>query len=240
VITRYRADVLDGLAIAVSAALVVPTIWAASSPVPSLGDYPAMMILWPIAAALWAASIINRSHEPRVRGFGFVIIAGSIVAVGTLGVPLAVIAFDSGSIGLGLCLVLGIAVTAKVLLPARGRRLRWLIPPLLVIATFTIVASGVPRAIRFATSETALTAYAEQVRTGTQTAMPGDIGTSIQVGSIPIFRVETIDGVIHLTTAYVGILDDDPAGLAYVPTGTPSGPGVYQHVDGPWFLWLPY
>jgi hypothetical protein len=240
VIRRYGADVLDGLAIAASAALVVPTIWAASSPVPSVGDYPVLMVLWPLAAAIWAASILVRSDEPRVRGLGFVVIAGSIVAVGTLGLPFAVIAFLSGTIGLGLCLLVGIAVTAKILLPAGARRLRWFTAPLLVIATFAIVASGVPRAIRFATSEAALTAYAEQVRTGTQAEMPGDIGTSIQVGSIPIFHVETIDGDIHLTTAYVGILDDDPAGLAYVTGGTPSGPGIYEHIDGPWFLWLPY
>jgi hypothetical protein len=237
---RHRADVLDGLAMAFSAALVVPTIWAASSPVPSVGDYSVLMVLWPIAAAVWAASIVARSDESRVRAFGFVVMAGSIVAVGTLGVPSAVIAFIAGPVGLGLCLFLATAVTAKILLPARGRRLRWFIAPLLVIGTFSVLASEVPRAIRFATSEAALTAYAEQVRTGTQTAMPDEIGTSIQVGSIPIFRVETIDGEIHLTTAYVGILDDDPAGLAYVPSGPPSGPGVYEHVDGPWFLWLPY
>lgn len=237
---RYSADVFDGLAIAASIALVVPTIWAASSVVPSVGDYPALIILWPFAAAMWAASIVIRSDEARVRGFGFVVIAGTILAVATLGVPFAVIAFISGGIGLGMCLFVGIVVTAKILLPAKGRRLRWFIAPLLVIAAFAIVASGVPRSIRFATSEAALTAYAEQVRTGTQTTVPSDIGTSIQVGSIPIFRVESIDGEIHLTTAYVGILDDDPAGLAYVTGGTPSGPGVYEHIDGPWFLWLPY
>jgi hypothetical protein len=37
---------------------------------------------------------------------------------------------------------------------------------------------------------------------------------------------------------FIGILDDDPAGLAFVPEGTPVGVG-WEHIRGPWYMWVP-
>lgn len=37
---------------------------------------------------------------------------------------------------------------------------------------------------------------------------------------------------------FIGILDDDTAGLAFVPEGTPVGVG-WERISGPWYRWVP-
>lgn len=107
--------------------------------------------------------------------------------------------------------------------------------PVIVVAATAIVISGVPQAMRFAAAEPELTRYVQSLDQGA--AVPG-YDDAVVVGGIPIFEVIREDGQILLVTGFIGILGDDPSGLAYTLDGPPVGVGG-DHISGPWYRWIP-
>lgn len=111
----------------------------------------------------------------------------------------------------------------------------WFVAPVIVVASAALVLSGVPGSLRFAAAEPELTRYVLSLDQGAEVP---DYDEPVLVAGIPVFEVIRQDGQVLLVTGFIGILGDDPAGLAYVPAGTPDGVG-WEHIRGPWYSWIP-
>jgi hypothetical protein len=238
--TVERAKALELLSIAFTAALAVATVVASSGPIVGFGDLSLLDLLWPLAAIAWAAAILAGSQNRIARRFAWILMAASVFTILTLGYPVFFILVIAGPIGLVLVALTCMVLFGIVLWRSEPHRRLWFAAPLIVVATFVLLLSGIPTSIRFAFAEPALSAYARQLQAGE--AVPPRQGEAlpISVGSIPIYEVRVDGGELIFITSYVGILDDYGAGLAYVPTGTPAGQGVYQHLQGSWYIWTPY
>jgi hypothetical protein len=235
-----RPQVLDALAIGATSALAAATVVVWSAPVTGFGDLAFIGFLWPFAAILWAASLLAGTRDRNLRLLAWIVIAGSIATVATLGYPFFFIGVFVGPAGFVALFVSGLVLAGVALRRARPWRRSWIVAPVIVVATLALLMSGIPRSIRFAYAETALSAYARQLLSGEVTPPRSVDENPVTVGSIPIHEVTVEGGELHFITGYIGILDDDGAGLAYVPSGAPAGPGVYQHLQGPWYAWSPY
>lgn len=231
-----HVDWFDLLVLGFTIILAGVTIWTTSAVVRDAWDSIVLLVTWPIAGVLWASMVALRMTDRVAR---LLIVATLVVGAVAVFTMIPVVLF--WVVGPPLVVVgalLGAAVFGIAFLRERPLRLVWLAAPLVVVVTAVVVASGVPSAIRFAVAEPALTAFVEGSATGgtTSPAMDG----SIDVGGIPVYEVYRSAGQVLLVTAYVGILGDDGAGLAFVPEGTPTEVGEWEHLSGPWFRWYPY
>jgi hypothetical protein len=229
----------DWLIVVATAVLAAETIWVTSEPV--LDSYAGLLdLLWPVVGVAWAVRLFETVRQRRSRALAVVLGLGA--AATTLGfLPFMVWAF-LGIDPLVVGLPIGIALFAIVVAVEHPRRMVWAIAPAIAVITAIAVWSEIPAAVRFAFGERELTAYAEQIVgtfEGPEPAMPTP-DEPIRVGSITVYAAEWDGTCVRLTTAQVGILGDDDAGIAWCPNGPPSGPLKYRQLAGEWYRWLPY
>ena len=150
-------------------------------------------------------------------------------------------------IGLVLALVWAISLMLEAVTVAK-RPLLAFIAPLMVVVVAAICLSGVPRQIRVALSDRALTETVQALETAALTLPESfDEGDDpvLWAGAIPIYGVWDKPGGTHLIAGFTG--SDSPAGLVRFADGPPIGrpPGTnalyvalhYQHVYGHWYRW---
>ena len=236
--SRNRTGVIEWIAIGISAALACLTIYEASVPVPGTDSFNQLESLWPVAAIAWAVAIWEATPDRTARVAAGIVAVASIIDVVLLGFPLGFALLLIGPSGLAIACLLATAIFLVILRGADSRRRLWFVPPAIVLSTLIVVYSGVPRGLRFAAAEPALSTFAEQVLRGDVSVDPYD--DPVGVGSILIYQTVQRGNELLLVTAYIGIMGDDAAGLAYIPSGLPSGTGEYEHLQGPWYRWSPY
>jgi hypothetical protein len=224
-----RAEWFDWFVLSATILLAVITIWVASSIIRGAWDFLTVGLLWGAVGVAWTLTVLIRTTD-RVAGFAVWALVVSLLTVFVLG-PVVILIF-SASVAIGLLVVVPLGL---LLLRQRPIRLVWLVAPAIVVATAALVLSGVPRSARFAVAEAELTGYVQSLDQGTRSASYDD---PITVGGLPVYEVVREEGQVLLVMGFIGILDDDPAGLAFVPEGTPVGVG-WEHIRGPWYMWVP-
>jgi hypothetical protein len=228
-----RAEWFDWLVVAASVVLATITVWVGSSVVRGMTDHILVSLGWAVVGAAWAITLLLRTTDRVARFAILALFVGALVTVAVFGpIALLISSSPSGWIGIGVLLAIPVAL---VLILQRPFRLIWFVAPVIVVAVTAIVLSGVPQAMRFAVAEPDLTRFVQALDQGAAT--PND-DEPVVVGGIPVFDVTREDGQILLVTGFIGILDDDPSGLAYAPDGPPVGVSS-DHITGPWYRWVP-
>jgi hypothetical protein len=228
-----RIEWFDSLVVVATLVLGAASVWVGSAIVGDGFEYLQVSLGWGLVGAAWAATVLVRTTD-RVARFAVAgVVLASVLTVSVFG-PIVFLLFSTPSdwVPVGLIVVAAVIV---FLVRQRPIRLVWFVAPALVVASAAIVLSGVARSARFAAAEPQLTAYVIGLDQGA--ALP-DYDQPTIVGSVPVYEVIREDGQTLLVTGFIGILGDDPAGLAYVPEGTPVGVG-WEHITGPWFKWIP-
>jgi hypothetical protein len=238
---RWSAEVeaLDLGVMVATLLLAGITLQAASDPVFGTDPFFLLMLGWPVAGVGWALTLLRRADDVVARAAGSLLLAGTVAAFGLFGVSFLFLAFG-GRVALAGAAVVAAGLFAVVVARTRNRRLAWLVAPTVVLLTLGFVYTGLPRQARLWIANSALTTYAEQIRRGDAVVIPRSPDQHVVVGTMPIYEVHEDEGELRFVTAYIGILGDDPAGLAYVPSGQPAAADLtYQHVLGPWYRWYP-
>lgn len=228
-------DRVDWAIVAVSLVLAIGTLYVFSVPVVGTGAMGLLSILWPATAVAWALALLGTLRTSIGRVAAALLALGFVASIGGI-IPFFV-ALLIGPIGLITGGVLALGLFALILAREPSRRLAWLPAPTIVIATSALLLLGLPSLVRLALSEPDLTAFAQRIERGESVAHVSP-DAPILVGSIPILEVDADTDVVRFVTAYVGILGDYRAGLAYAPSGAPSGVGRYEHLMGPWYRWF--
>jgi hypothetical protein len=233
--TRWstRAEWFDWLIVGATTVLAAVTVWVGSSVVRGMWDYIFVSLGWAIVGAAWAVTLMLRTTDRVARFAALALFVGTLVTFVMFG-PVTLLVFSSPSdwIGIGVLLVVPVAL---ILVLQRPVRIVWFVAPMIVVAAAALVLSGIPRSMRFAAAEPELTRYVQSLDQGA--AEPG-YDDPVVVGGIPVFEVTREDGQILLVTGFIGILGDDPSGLAYAPDGPPVGVSS-DHITGPWYRWVP-
>ncbi len=228
-----QADTLDWLLILATICLAVATLWVTGVPFPGFFDSYPLPFLWPLVGAAWSLVLMRRARDRAARFAAGILLLGAVATTGGAFPFIAYFVYGEGPLLIALLIVLGLLTF--VLVRERPIRIVWLVAPAIVLAMMGVGLSGAPAALRFAYAKPALTAYAEQVMRGDAVERPSE-GHRISVGSINIDEVQAGRGCVHLTTAFVGF-DDDPAGIAYCPSGPPSTGDRYEQLSAPWYRW---
>jgi hypothetical protein len=176
---------------------------------------------------------VIRTTDCVAKAAIWVLLCVALVPVFMLGPLLALIILTP----LEWAAVVLLVVVPVVLFLVRQRpiRLVWLLSPALVIGVGALVLSGIPQSVRFTAAEPELTRYVQGLDAAPR--LP-HYDEPITVGGVPVYEVIREDDQVLLVTGFIGILGDDPAGLAYVLEGTPVGVG-WEHIDGSWYRWIP-
>lgn len=228
---------LDWSAIAPAFILAGLTLWAASYPIVDTLAWILGGFAWSVVAIVWSGVLLATVHDRASRAAAVLLLVGSIVANPlAAGFSMLFLGF-TGAYGLAAMVVAGLALLAVIVVRSRPRRLAWLVAPAIVLVMFGVLITGAPRLARLAVSEHELTNFAQSAIAG---ELPAYYDEGVSVGGIPICAAYNDWGGLHLVTGYVGILDDDEAGLAYFPNGPPSNGLIYEHLLGPWYRWFPY
>ncbi len=234
-----RAEWFDWFVLSATSLLALITIWVGSSFVPGM-EILIVGLLWGTAGVAWSVTVLMRTTDRVARFAVAALLVGPFLTVSPfrdVAVPV-ILAFlaSLGWVVIGLVVVVLLVVLAGLfLVRQRPLRLVWFVAPAIVVATAALVASGVPRWARLAVAEAEL---AEYVRSLDQGAGSWFYDDPITVGGLPVYEVIREEGQVRLVMGYIGILGDDPAGLAFVPEGTPVGVG-WEHIRGPWYTWVP-
>lgn len=228
-----RVEWFDSLVVVATLVVAAAWVWVGSAVVRDTFESLQVIMGWGFVGAAWAATVLLRTTD-RVARFAIAALAlGSVVTGAALG-PLVFLILSTPSDWVIVGLFIAIPV-ATFLVRQRPIRLVWFVAPAIVVAAAAIVLSGVAVSARFAAAEPHLTAYVRGLEEGG--ALP-DYDRPTDVGGVPVYEVIREDGQTLLVTGFIGILGDDPAGLAYVPEGTPVGVG-WEHIAGPWYEWIP-
>lgn len=228
-----RAEWFDWLVLAATVVLAVMSVWIGSSIVRGIWDYIVVGLLWVVVGAARTVTVFLRTTDLLAR------VAMAVLIVGALG-----IAFLAGPITVLILwtpldwVVAGVLVIvpfALFLVRQCPIRVVWFVAPAIVLAAAATVLSGVAASARFAAAEPELTRYVQGLDQGAE--LPG-YEQPATVGGVPVFEVIREDGQTLLVTGFIGILGDDPAGLAFVPEGSPVGVH-WEHIRGPWYRWIP-
>jgi hypothetical protein len=225
-----RAEWFDWFVLSATILLAVITIWVGSSIVRGAWDFLMVSLLWGAVGVAWSLTVLIRTTERVARFAVSALLVGSLLTVFVLG-PVVILIF-SAWVAIGLLVVVPVGL---LLIRQRPIRLVWFVAPAFVVTTAALVLSGVPPSARFAVAEAELTGYVQSLDQGTRSASYDD---PITVGGLPVYEVVREEGQVLLVMGFIGILDDDPAGLAFVPEGTPVGVG-WEHIRGPWYMWVP-
>jgi hypothetical protein len=205
--------------------LAMATTYALSVPVPTFDDARGLEIPWTVVGVAWAALLAIDAEDGIALGLSILLVIGAAL---TAFVAFFLYIFD-GPIAVVGWLALGYLLFGLVALRAKRRRRSWFVAPAVVLIT------GIS-AIRFGWSEPELSRFAESIEQ--QGSVIPTIDVPVSVGSLDVNAVDLADGCVHLTTGYVGLLDDYPVGLAHCPGGTPSIElGDYEPLDGSWYRW---
>jgi len=230
---------VDWLAVGPTIFLAGLTIWASSYPIVDTGAWLFGGFAWSVVAIIWCAVLLATVNDSGSRVAALILLVGAIVANPFAAGLSLLFLLLTGAFGLAAIFLVGLALLAVIIVRSRPRRLAWLVAPAIVLVMFGVLISTSPRLARLALSEPALTSYAEAATTG-QRALPAYYDDGLDLGAIPIYAAYNDWGGLHLVTGYVGILDDDEAGLAYFPGGPPSNGLRYEHLLGAWYRWFPY
>lgn len=227
---------LDAVAIVLTALLAVVTLWVASYPIVDSSAWIFGGMAWSVVAITWAVSVVATATTRESRALALILLIGAVASIPFAGISLLLVS-AFGRIGLAGAVVLGLAILAGVVVLSTPRRVAWLVAPTIVLIMCAVLVVGVPRVARLALAESDLTSFAQSVQ-GDGTSLPAYFDAGISVGSIPIYAVYTASGGLLFVTGYVGMLDDDEAGLAYFPHGAPTDDGAqYDHLYGNWYRW---
>lgn len=225
-----RVEWFDWVVLSATIMLALITIWVGSSIVRGAWDFVIVSFLWGAVGVAFALTLLMRTTDRLARFAVGVLLVGPLVTVSLLGPVLFLIV--SAWVVVGLLVV---APAGLLLVRQRPIRVVWSVAPAIVVATVALVSSGVPRSARFAVAEAELTGYVQSLDQG---ARSPSYDNPITVGGLPVYEVIREDGQVLLVMGFIGILDDDPAGLAFVPEGSPVGVG-WEHIRGPWYMWVP-
>jgi hypothetical protein len=233
-----RISTVDWVIIAVTAVLAALTLYAASYPVVGSDAFLLLNLAWSLPAIALSLSLLGSAEDMIARAAAAALLVGSVASVAFLGFSLFVLILF-GSIGIAAAAALAIALFAVVVVRSPNRCIAWLVAPSIVLVTLALLITGLPRMTRLWLAEPALTAYAEQIEGGGMVELPAYFDEPVSVGGIPIYEIYVEGGHLHFVTDYVGILADDGAGLAYLPSGAPEADPPYDHLPGPWYRWSP-
>jgi hypothetical protein len=224
-----RTEWFDWIVLSATMLLALMTIWVGSSIVRGTWDFLIVSSLWGAVGMAWSVTVLLRTTDRVARFAVWALLVASLLTMFVIG-SVVILIFSSW-------IVMGLLVVVPVVLLVRQRpiRLVWLVAPTLVAVTGALVFSSVPRSARFALAEAELSGYVQSLDQG---AGSPSYDEPITVGGLPVYEVVQEEGQVLLVTGFIGILDDDPAGLAFVPVGTPVGVG-WEHIRGPWFTWVP-
>jgi hypothetical protein len=225
-----RAEWFDWSVLSATILLALITIWVGSSIVRGTWDLLTVSMLWGAVGVAWSVTVLMRTTDHVARFAVWALLVGSLLTLFVIG-PVVILIFSAWVV-IGLLVVVPVGL---LLVRQRPIRLMWLVGPGIVVATAALVLSGVPRWARFAVAEAEVTGYVQGLDQGTRLLSYDD---PITVGGLPVYEVVREEGQVLLVTGYIGILDDDPAGLAFVPEGRPVGVG-WEHIRGPWYMWVP-
>lgn len=226
----------DWALLAVTIAMATYTIWVESVPVVDSPDGLLLGLVWPVIGLVWAIRLFESVRRRRSRVAAGLLALGAFATFG--GVLIFVVDILFGDVAVLLAFAAGTLVFGFVLWSERPRRLSWLMAPAVVVVTLIAIGTGIPAAVRFSIGSSDLSAYAQSYL-GVPPATPPTPDQPVEVGSVRIYDVELYDGCVHLTTAYVGVLGDYPAGLAFCPSGAPANRLSYVQIQGEWFRWGP-
>jgi hypothetical protein len=228
-----RVEWFDWLVVGATVSLAALTVWVGSSVVRGSWDYIFVSLGWAVVGAAWAVTLLLRATDRVARFAILVLLVGALVTVALFGpITLLIFSSPSGWIGIGMLVMIPVAL---ILILQRPFRLIWFVAPVIVVAATAIVLSGVPQAMRFAIAEPDLTRFVQAPDLSGATPTYDE---PVVVGGIPVFEMTREDGQILLVTGFIGILGDDPSGLAYAPDGPPVGVSS-DHITGPWYRWVP-
>ena len=235
-----EAGPLDLLAIIAAAGLAPWTVWTAAVPVPEFFMFGAAAFLWPTTGVVWAIAALRAATNDTSRMLFLVLAISAGLTLG--GVAPLLLAVLAGPVPIIVAFVAALAAFALALSLEPHRRIAWLVGPAIVLATIGLAVSGLPALARFAASEPALTRYAQQVLGSELPADDDYWDDPRQIGSYEVYFTDVRGGCVRLATAFVGILGDVPAGLAYCPNAAPVSTGfgaTYEPFSGSWYRWLP-
>ncbi|TDC04515.1 hypothetical protein E1267_22545 [Nonomuraea longispora] len=108
----------------------------------------------------------------------------------------------------------------------------WSLPPLIVLLVCGLVYVGAPLKARFALSRPALDGRSQAFSHGAP--LPADEW----IGLFPVERAVRIPGGVRFAIDGTGFFGT--AGFAWSPEGEPPDPegeDLYEHWQGPWYLW---
>jgi hypothetical protein len=216
------------------------TLWMSAVPVWEFLMFGAAALLWPITGLVWAITAVRASTNDTTRFLFLLLAVASGVSLGGIAPVLLVVLGGPWPVLLGLVAAVGTFALALAL--ERRPRIVWLVAPAIVVATIALAVSGLPAKARFAAAEPGLTTFAHRVLEG-EIPADEDYWEEVQlIGTYEVYFTDLRDGCVRLATAFVGILGDVPAGLAYCPNGVPVTTGfgaTYEPFSGVWYRWVP-
>lgn len=228
-----RAEWFDWVIVAVTILLALVTLWVGSSIVGGMWDYLAVSLAWVGVGLAWSVAVLVRTTDRAAKVAVWALLLGSLVSSCAFG-PVTALVFTEPADRILIALLVGLSL-GVILVRQRPIRLVWFVGPIVVLAAAALTVSGALRELRFAASEDELTRF---VQSGEASEASRSYDEPVTVGGVPVYEVIREEGQVLLVTGYIGILADDPAGLAYVPNGEPVGVG-WEHISGPWFRWVP-
>jgi hypothetical protein len=229
-----RVEGFDWLVLGATVLLALATVWVGSSILPGMFDYVFVSVLWALVGAGWTGTLLSRTTDRVARLAVGTLLVGTLITVLMLG-PVTALIFTSGTEWVVIGLVV-LALLTVFLARQRPIRLVWFVAPAIVLASIPLVLSGIPRSARFAAAEAELTTCVQGLDPGARSTSYED---PIAVAGFSVYEIIRDRGQVLLVTDFVGMLADDPAGLAYVPEGHPVGVS-WDHISGPWYRWEPY
>lgn len=235
----WSVRLLDWLVIAPALLLACLTLWTASYPIVDTAAWWEGVLAWALVASGWSARLLATVRDGISRNAAQVLLVGSVVSIPIFTVGFMFLAL-AGTVGLVIPVLVGVGIFLVIVANSRPRRLAWFVVPAITLVMLGILATGLPRLVRMATAEPELTAFAQSVTSGGHGQLPTDFDHGLSVGTIPIYGAYDDWGGLHLVTGYVGVLNDDEAGLAYFPGGPPANDFRYEHLLGAWYRWFPY
>jgi hypothetical protein len=243
---RVRSDVwdrkvnaFDWLVIGATLLFAALTLWAWSYPVPGTDVFLFAGIGWSVLAIAWAASVLATTIDTSARWASLGLVVGAVASFPLFGFSLVVIDL-SGTVGFGLMLLIGLGLLAVVVAMSFIKRVVWPVAPVVVLAMFAVMFTGLPSLARMTFAEPALNEFAQTFDPNATSEYPMWFDDGLSVGSIPVYEAFVSRGGLHLVTSFVGILGDDNAGIAYFPNGAPRADPPYEHLVGAWYRWYPY
>ncbi len=178
--------------------------------------------------------IANLAHGLTIGGT----VLGGAFAIEAASLP--ILSLDGMVLIFLMALPLGMLWGVSLILEDLSGR-RWrpaLIAPMIAVTIGLVIVSGVPKQLRVALSEGALSQIADAIEGGTlQMPEYQEYEPLFWAGAIPIYGVWA--GETHLVAGFTG--SDTPAGLVRLTGGPPVSDPIerrnYQHLFGRWYRW---